>query len=155
MDDRRRDLALLLLRSTGVGLALAHGLGKVAGLAGGGTGFADGVARLGFPAPLLFAWGAGVVELVGGLLVAVGLATRLSALLGATVVGVAAFLRHQALGQLGVVVGFSAAPPEVVAGWGSPEKALLYLAVLLALALLGPGRWSLDHVLARRRRRGR
>lgn len=155
MDDRRRDLALLLLRSTGLGLALAHGLGKVTGLAGGSTGFVEGVARLGFPAPLAFAWGAGLVELVGGLLVAVGLATRTAALLGAVVVGVAAFLRHQAIGHLGLAVGWSAAAPEAVAGWGSPEKALLYLAVLLAVALLGPGRWSLDHALGRRRRRFR
>jgi putative oxidoreductase len=149
---RSRDLALLLLRCCGLGLALAHGLGKVTALAGGrGAGLVNAVGDLGFPAPLLFAWAAALVELGGGLLVAVGLATRVGAGLAAVVMAVAAFVRHRALAGLAVAAGLSTVPPETVASWGSPEKALLFLAVFLSLALMGPGRYSLDRLIARRR----
>jgi putative oxidoreductase len=156
MNERRTsDLALLLLRLSGVGLALAHGLGKATGLLGGSDRFVEGVARLGFPAPVTFAWAAALVELVGGLLIAVGLATRVTAALAATVMAVAAFVRHHALAQLGMVAGLAAREPDLLASWGSPEKSLLFLVVFLALVLLGPGRWSLDHLIAKRRRRRR
>ena len=156
MNERRTsDLALLLLRLSGVGLALAHGLGKVTGLLGGSDRFVEGVARLGFPAPGAFAWAAALVEVVGGLLIAFGLATRVTAALAATVMAVAAFARHHALAQLGMAAGLAASEPDLIASWGSPEKALLFLVIFLALALLGPGRWSLDHPIAKRRRRRR
>jgi putative oxidoreductase len=152
MRDRSRstDLALLVLRLGGVGLALAHGLGKVTALAAGEAGFVGRVADLGFPAPAAFAWAAALSELGGGLLLALGLATRVAAGFAAAVVAVAAFLRHRALQQLAIVAGLSAAPPEQVASWGSPEMALLYLAICLALLMLGPGHWSLDHLIRRR-----
>ena len=151
--DRRSDLALFALRLAGFGLIFAHGIGKLTGLLGGSDRFVQGVAKLGFPAPLGFAWAAALVETLGGLLIVLGLATRVAALLGAVVMAVAAFLRHQAVGQLAVHAGLAATPPAVVESWGSPEKALIYLLVFVALALLGPGRWSLDHLLARRRGR--
>ena len=151
--DRRTDFALLLLRLSGVGLALAHGLGKLVALSSGSDGFVQGVARLGFPFPVAFAWAAALVEVVGGLLIAVGLATRVAAVFGAAVVAVAAFLRHQALAQLGGALGVASVTPGEIEAWGSPEKALLYLVVFVAVALLGPGRWSLDHWRTKRRRR--
>lgn len=147
---RRTDLALLLLRLTGLYFAFGHGLGKMTALAAGERRFVEGVARLGFPAPDLFAWAAALTELVGGLLIALGLATRVAAGLGAVVMTVAAFLRHRALQQLAITAGLAHEEPEVVASWGSPEMALLFLAIFLALLLLGPGRWSLDHLIRRR-----
>lgn len=153
--DRRRDIGLLLLRLAGLGLALAHGLGKVTALAGGEQRFVEGVARLGFPAPVAFAWAAALTELVGGLLVAAGLATRASAALAAFVVAVAAFLRHRALEQLAVGIGLTSVDPEVLERWGKPELALVYTLCFAAIALLGPGRISLDHWLRARRGRAR
>ena len=153
--DRRRDLGLLVLRLSGLGLAFAHGLGKLTGLAGGEQRFVEGVARLGFPAAPAFAWAAALTEVVGGLLVAVGLATRVSASLAAFVVAVAGFLRHRALQQLAAATGLTAIAPEVLERWGRPELALVYLLCFLAIALLGPGRFSLDHWLRARRGRAR
>jgi putative oxidoreductase len=152
--DRRNDLALLVLRLTGLYFAFGHGLGKVMALSGGDRRFVDRVAELGFPVPELFAWAAALVELAGGLLITFGLATRVAAGLGVVVMAVAAFLRHRALQQLAITLGLSHELPEVVASWGSPEMALLFLATFLALVLLGPGRWSLDHLVRRRRERG-
>ena len=57
------DVALLLLRLSGLGLALAHGYGKVVALSTGqGDRFIAGVEALGFPLPGLFAWAAALAE---------------------------------------------------------------------------------------------
>lgn len=131
--DRRAplaDFALLLVRAFfGLALALAHGLGKVPV----GEPFIAGVAALGFPAPALFAWAAALSELVGGLLLALGLFTRPAALAILFTMGVAAFARP-------------AADP-----FGERELALAYFAVALGFLLLGAGRYSLDAVLRNRR----
>lgn len=106
----------------GIVLALGHGLGKVTGDM---SRFAAGVAELGFPFPLFFAWCASLAELVGGVLVAVGLFTRPAALLAGFTMLVALF-RHRA-------------DP-----FGRMELAVLYLTVMVAVALIGGGPWSLD-----------
>lgn len=142
-----RDLALLLLRLTGVGLAYAHGWPKVHNLATGqATRFIEGVASLGFPMPHVFAWAAGLSELGGGLLIALGLFTRLAASFSAFVVFVAAFFRHHALQQLLGKLGFAQISKETLEQWGNPELALTYLACFLAVILLGAGRLSLDQL---------
>jgi putative oxidoreductase len=112
----------------GLSLALGHGLPKVMGNM---AGFAEGVAKLGFPFPLFFAWCAALSELVGGLLVAVGLFTRPAATLAAFTLAVALY-RHRA-------------DP-----FGTQEKALVFLAVMLAVVLAGAGPWSLDAKVRRR-----
>jgi putative oxidoreductase len=152
--DRFDDVALLLLRLAGLGLALAHGYGKVAALATGqGAGFIAGVESLGFPLPVLFAWAAALGEFAGGLFVAVGLGTRVAAAFAAFTMFVAAFVRHHALQHLLVATGVTTVPEDTVRAWGNPELALVYLAALGAVALAGGGRFSLDHLLARRRAR--
>jgi putative oxidoreductase len=143
----RSDVALLLLRLAGFGLLCIHGWGKLVALAGGNTGFADSVAKMGFPAPLAFAWAAALGETLGGLLVGLGLFTRFAAPVCAFTMAVAAFGQHHAHDHLLVRLGLRAASEETVKGWGSPEMALLYLACFLAVALLGAGRYSLDHLL--------
>jgi len=148
-----RDLALLILRLAGLGLALAHGWGKVVMLAsGGGDRFVQGVAGMGFPMPGLFAWAAALAEFAGGLAVALGLATRTAAAFAALTMAVAAFGRHHAHEHLLSLVGLGHATPEQLKEWGNPELALAYLAVLVAVALLGGGRFSLDAGLGRKRR---
>jgi putative oxidoreductase len=148
------DLGLLLLRLAGLGLALAHGWGKLERFATGQGGrFVEGVAKLGFPQPELFGWAAALSEFAGGILVTLGLGTRVAACFAAFTMGVAAFVRHRAHEHLLVVLGARSATPETLEAWGDPEGALLYLAAFLAIALLGPGRFALDALWGRRGKR--
>jgi putative oxidoreductase len=123
------DGALTLLRVfAGLSLALAHGLGKLPP----SERFVAGVADLGFPAPALFAWAAGLSEFLGGLLVAAGLATRPAAAFACFTMLVAAFGRH-------------AADP-----FDKKELALLYAAIMLAFVLVGAGRFGLDALVRKK-----
>lgn len=124
------DIGLTLLRvSAGLAMAFAHGLGKVPPP----DRFVGGIESMGFPAPLLFAWLAGLAELVGGLLLALGLLTRPAALSIAFTMFVAFFIRHG----------------------GDPfrdkELAFLFLAISIAFTLTGSGRFSLDRFLRGRK----
>jgi putative oxidoreductase len=140
----RADVGVLLVRSSGIGLAVWHGLPKVVALFLGTSRFPDAVASLGFPAPNVFAWGAALAELLGGLGVALGLFTRVSAFLAATPLLIAAFVRHHALDHLLVLLRLRTATEETLKSWGSPELALLYLLPIVGVALIGPGRLSID-----------
>lgn len=152
MSSLAADLALLVLRLAGAGLALFHGWGKLARLLGGDDRFADGLAQMGFPVPLVFAWAAALAETLGGTLVTLGLFTRPAAALCAVTMLVAAFVRHHALDQVFVRLGLLEVPPERLAAWGNPELALVYLAVFLAVALAGAGALSVDGMRSGRRR---
>lgn len=124
----RADVGDLILRGVaGLSLAFAHGYGKLA--AERFQGFTGGVEKLGFPAPSFFAGAAVFAELVGGILLAVGLLTRPAAFLIACTMAVAAFLRH--------------APDP----FNVKELAFLYLAISLCYLLRGAGRLSADHVI--------
>jgi putative oxidoreductase len=128
---RATDIGLLVVRLfAGLALAFAHGIGKVPPSGR----FVERVAGMGFPAPELFAWLAATAEFGGGLLLALGLLTRPAALLVA--------------GNFLVVAGLAHAGDP----FGDREKPLLFLAIAVLLALAGPGRYSLDAVLARGRR---
>ena len=143
----RIDLGLLVLRLTGLGLALVHGWPKLVALQAGTSKFPEAVAALGFPAPTAFAWLAAIGEVVGGLGVALGLGTRLAALLAGMTMVVAAFIRHHALDHLLVRLGLRSADADAVTAWGSPELALVYLAAMIAVGLCGPGRLSIDAMM--------
>ena len=128
------DVGLTILR-LGIGLMMAfgHGLAKVPPAAG----FVEAVAGLGFPLPAVFAWAAGLSELVGGLLIAAGLFTRPASLFLAVTMAVAAFMRH------GGDPLFSREGP-------SKEMAVLYLVAAAAFMLAGSGRFGIDALLRRR-----
>jgi putative oxidoreductase len=127
------DIGLLLLRLVaGLSLAIGHGLGKFPP----STRFIESVSRLGFPEPEVFAWGAALAELVGGILLAAGLLTRPAALAIAFEMGTAAFRSH-------------AGEP-----FGSKEKALLFMTIAVCFLLVGAGRYALDALVRRRGRRG-
>jgi putative oxidoreductase len=145
-----RDLGLLILRLTGVYMAVGHGFGKVVGLASGQSRFVEGVAAMGFPLPALFAWAAALTEFAGGLALAAGLFTRWSAALLACTMVVAGFVRHRALGHFGHWLGVAPASEDTLKAWGNPELAVVYLALFVGVALLGPGRFAIDAKLGRK-----
>jgi putative oxidoreductase len=144
-----RDLGLLILRLAGLYLAIGHGWGKVVGLASGESRFLEGVANLGFPVPIVFAWAAALSELVGGIAMALGLFTRWAAAFAAATMFVAAFVRHRAASQFLSWIGVAPASDEQFKAWGNPELATIFLLVCAAVALLGPGRFSIDSKLGR------
>jgi putative oxidoreductase len=144
-----RDLGLLVLRLAGFYLAAAHGWGKLIALGAGETRFVEGVAHLGFPLPVVFAWAAVLAEFAGGLGLGLGLFTRWAGAFVAFNMLVAAFLQHHALAHFLAWLRVAPAADDVVRSWGNPEMAILYLLVALTLVLLGAGRFSLDARLGR------
>jgi putative oxidoreductase len=120
------DLGLAFLRLAGLGLA-CHGWRKIFG--GDMDETVSQVRTVGLPAPAVFAWATAVIELGGGALVAVGLFTRAGAGLAAVTMFGAAFLVHNSALSEG------------------RELALAYLVVMLAIACMGAGKWSLDGVV--------
>ncbi len=117
----------LIVRLTfGLSLALAHGASKVF-TPGKIDSFAVGVGEMGFPLPTFFAWCAALSEFLGGLLIALGLATRPAALFVAFAMVVALY-RHRA-------------DP-----FGKAELALLFFAIAVATAFIGGGKFSLDRL---------
>ncbi len=118
-----QNFGLLWLRVLmGAGIAY-HGYGKVFG--GHIDGLVQGVAKMGFPYPEVFAWAAALSEFLGGILVALGLWTRPAALSIFLTMTVAAFLVHRA-------------DPFKV-----KELALAYWTMSGALIFLGGGDFSL------------
>ncbi len=146
----KQDIALLLLRVAGLGLAFGHGWSKVAGLASGQEGLIQSVSRLGFPMPSLFAWAAALSEFVAALLVAFGFGTRIAAAFAAFTMFVAAFVRHKAHLHLFVKLGLMSASAEQVESWRNPELALAYLIIFGALILTGGGRFALERLIRKR-----
>jgi putative oxidoreductase len=128
-------LGLLLARLVLGLLMAAHGAQKLFGWFGGhglaGTGgFFE---SLGFRPGRTFALAAGLAEFGGGLLLALGLLGPVGPALVLSVMIVAALTVHRAHGLFAMTNGV--------------EVPLLYGAGALALALTGPGAWSLDALL--------
>jgi putative oxidoreductase len=127
------DLGLLLLRMA-VGLTFAaHGTQKVFGWFGGHGPDATGqfMEAMGFTPGRRHALAAGYIELVSGLLLAVGFLTPLAAALIASVMVVAVATVH---GKNGFFVMS-----------GGYEYNLVLSVAALTLAFTGPGALSLDH----------
>lgn len=124
--------ALLAARLLLAFLFLASGLSALGDMAAAAAYFSS----LGFPAPALAAWAICLFEIAAGVLVVLGFRTRAAALLLAAFSIAAGFFGHY--GQ----------------GGGDPELAFMHgqalmkdVAVaggMLALAIAGPGAWSVD-----------
>jgi putative oxidoreductase len=124
------DVPVLMLRLWLGATGIVHGYPKVFG---GMEKFTEGVAKMGFDPPGLFAWAAALAEFGGGILLIVGLLTRPAAVMMAVTMFVAGFIAH------------GDDPFKV------KELALCYLVLSLVIFLIGPGRFSLDAVLFRKR----
>ena len=124
------DKGLLVLRvGFGLTLAFGHGVNKLFSLGK----FMRSVERHGFPLPEVMAPLAMLSELAGGILLALGLATRPAAtFVIATMLG-AAFMAH-------------ANDP-----FSKKELALAYALVAFVLFVTGPGKHSVDAKLERKR----
>ncbi len=125
------DAGLLILRVLTGGFIATHGYGKLFS-EGRMERFTEGVAEMGFPLPVFFAWAAALSEFVGGILLAAGLLTRYAAFLIFCTMTVAAFIRH-------------ADDPFTM-----KEKALLFWTVSLAILLMGAGRYAVDRWIAKK-----
>lgn len=118
----------------GVGAAFfSRGAQKLLGWFGGTDGN-------GATADLMSMYGAaGVIEFVGGLLVAVGLFTRLAAFVASGEMAAAYFIAHVAGGSL--------------FWWGNRgELAMVYCFAMLAISAFGAGPTSVDALMAKRSR---
>ena len=110
--------------------------------------------KLGIPAPELTANFIGILEIVGGLLIIAGLLTRLIA-----VPFIIEMIVAMLSTKISLYLGTSPLPlppvPPQIGLWAvlheiRSEYAQLIVAIFLLIA--GPGRWSLDALLARRRK---
>ena len=134
--DRLSPLALPMIRATTGLLLLPHGSQKLFGAFGGYGLAATGqffAAKLGLPAS--FALLAGLIEFGGGLLLALGLATRAAAALVFGLMAVAVVQVHLANGFFWTSGGF--------------EYPLLWGIVALGFVFQGGGRYSLDALIRR------
>lgn len=130
-----RDAGLLIARVLLGAVLIVHGGQKLFsnGVAGTGAFFES----VGVPAATFFAGFAGTVELVGGILLVLGLLTPVVSVFVAIVMAGAYFYVHQANGIYAAENGW-----ELVAVIG--------LATVV-FGLVGPGRFSLDALIAGRR----
>lgn len=120
------DVGLLVLRVfAGLSIMYAHGLQKFPP----SERFIQATGEMGFPIPVLFAWAAALSEVVGGVLLALGLLTRPAAFFIMCTVGTAAFVRH-------------AADPYRI-----KELPLLFLATAFLFLCVGAGRFALDRLV--------
>jgi len=121
----------LMLRLAAGGLMIHNGLDKLADV----SGFASGVVSfIGLPYPVFFTYCAAYTEIVGAILIVLGLLTSVSAAALLATMAVAIFFHLKAN-------GLAVAPLET---------ATLYAATYLSLLVNGGGQWSLDALIAKK-----
>ncbi|MFO8030184.1 MAG: DoxX family protein [Cyclonatronaceae bacterium] len=126
--DKNRDIALLLLR-IGVGVIfIVAGWGKLTGIEGVQAFFGS----VGIPLPGLMAWIVALVEFVGGIMVLVGSYIRVPAIL------------------LAIIMVVAIITTKIGDDFGAYRVDALLLLMSAALALMGPGRLSVDDIFSRK-----
>ncbi len=131
-NERAALTALTVLRMGAALLFMEHGAQKIFGVLGG---IDTHGASAHFPSLMGFA---GPIELLGGLLVLVGLLTRPAAAIMATEMLVAYLKQHAPHGLWPIL--------------NKGELALLYMLIWVYIAVRGAGWFSLDRLISRRRR---
>ncbi|MGQ5639013.1 MULTISPECIES: DoxX family protein [unclassified Streptomyces] len=110
-------------------LFACHGAASLFGVLGGAVGTHGGTVSFGaWPG-----WWAALIQLIGGVLVALGLFTRSAALICSGSMAYAYFTVHQPTGLL---------PIE-----NNGEPSVLYAWTFLLLAAFGPGPWALERLV--------
>jgi len=110
-----------------IGLMFAcHGGQKLLGFPAGGHGGAEGLMLVG-----------GIIELVCGFLIAFGLLTRIAAFFAAGEMAVGYFMMHAKMGFFPIV--------------NKGELAVAYCWFFLFVLFYGPGRWSIDALMRKRK----
>lgn len=147
----QRDWALLPLRLVvGFGFA-AHGYAK---LSRGPESFATILQAIGVPSPLLMSWLTTVLELLGGICVMAGAFVGPLTLPLAVIMFTAMFRVHLQYGFSSIrLKGITASGAEF--GPVGYELNLVYIAALVALAMVGPTKLSLDGWLKKTRTQSR
>ena len=127
---------------------IAHGWAK---LSRGPAGFARLLDQIGAPLPELTAWVSTLIEVLGGLAILAGAFLAVVSIPLIVMMLVAMFTVHLRYGFSAInTIGLTADGPQ----FGPPgyEVNLLYIAGLLALILGGAGPFSVNRLLARRKR---
>jgi putative oxidoreductase len=127
---------------------MAHGWAK---LSRGPDGFTKLLQQLGAPLPEVTAWVSTLIEFLGGLAILAGAFVAVVSIPLIVMMLVAMFTVHLRYGFSAInTIGLTADGPQ----FGPPgyEVNLLYIAGLLALVLGGAGPFSIDRLLARRKR---
>jgi putative oxidoreductase len=129
------DLGLLILRMTVGGLLAAHGSQKLFGwFSGPGLkGISGWLGSMGLKPSKLWAYAAALSEFGGGVLTALGLFHPLGSIASIATMSMAIAKAHWG--------------KPIWASQGGAELPLTNLATTLALALTGPGKFSLDYAL--------
>ncbi|MEH1127801.1 DoxX family protein [Micromonospora sp. CPCC 206061] len=129
---RLNDLVITLFRIV-LGLLFAvHGASSLFGVFGGNRGSGEAIALGTWPG-----WWAALIQFVGGALVMAGLGTRVAAIICSGSMAYAYFVVHQ--------------PDALLPLNNGGELSALFCWSFLLIAVLGPGKWSVDSILAQRR----
>jgi putative oxidoreductase len=127
------EVALLVVRVIVGLIILAHGWQKLTVI--GPANFGQGLAQSGVPLPIFMGYVVTFTEVIGGILLIVGLLSRPAALLLTINLTVATLLVNIHVGLLSSTGGVGA------------ELPLALIAGFVAILLTGPGRLSLDYLL--------
>jgi putative oxidoreductase len=146
-----RSIGLLVLRIGFSAYLMTHGWGKLQMILQGRMGaFSDPIGIGSAPSLILVTF----AEFVCALLVLIGLGTRLAAIPIVIAMGVAAFVSH-ASDPWTMAEAASLFRSGAAKSWSSKQPALMYLFAFLTLIFTGAGKFSIDHIIASRRRPGR
>jgi len=120
--------ALSILRIVAALLFIEHGTQKLLGF--------PAPSAQGFPEMLTLPWWQGIIEIVGGVLLLLGLFTRLTAFILAGDMAFAYWMVH--------------GPKNFYPVLNGGDAAILFCFVFLYIACAGPGPWSLDGSVKRK-----